>query len=168
MHSYCQLAKKSIKHYLATGKVLKVPRIMEKAYQKKAGVFVSLHKNSELRGCIGTYLPTKENLALEIINNAIAAAFDDVRFEPLKKEETGNLEINVDVLSEMEKVKKLDELDPKKYGIFIKSFGSSTLLLPDIEGVGSIDEQLLIARQKAGISKNEPIEIYKFTVKRFK
>lgn len=168
MNSYVGLAKQAIKHYLETGEVLKIPKIMEKAYEKKAGIFVSLHENGDLRGCIGTYMPTKENLALEIINNAISAAFDDPRFEPLQKEELDNLEINVDVLSDLEKVKKTDELNPKKYGIFIKSSTSSALLLPDLEGVDTVEKQIEITRQKAGISENDPIEIYRFTVKRYK
>lgn len=168
MNSYINLAKQAIKHYLQTGEVLKVPKVMEKVYQKKAGVFVSLHKKGDLRGCIGTYLPTKENLAEEIINNAISAAFDDPRFEPLKKEELDDLEISIDVLSGLEKVKKTKELDSKKYGIFIKSSRSSALLLPDLEDVDTVNKQIEITRQKAGITEDEPIEIYRFTVKRYK
>jgi len=138
---------------------------------QKAGVFVSLHKKSDhsLRGCIGTFLPTKNNIAGEIISNAISAAFKDPRFTPLTENELDDLEINVDVLSKPESITDLKQLDPKKYGLLVKNVqGRSGLLLPDI-GIKTIEEQFSVCCQKGGINPvNDKIKLYRFTVERHK
>jgi len=169
---YINLARKALQYYFKTQQILKVPSgLPTDLLQKKAGVFVSLHNknNNDLRGCIGTFLPTKNNIAEEIINNAISAAIDDHRFYPVEEKELDNLNISVDVLSELEKVTKIKELDPKKYGIYIKTNdGRSALLLPDLGGIDTIEQQLQITRQKGGILADESITIYKFHVTRHK
>jgi AmmeMemoRadiSam system protein A len=173
MDPYLELAQKTIITYLNENKIIEPEKNLPKEMlEKKAGVFVSLHQKSDhsLRGCIGTFLPTQDNIAQEIIHNAISASVDDPRFNPLSPLELADLEISVDVLSEPERIKNINELDSKKYGIIIKSAdGRTGLLLPDIEGVKSVDEQISIACQKAGISPPfDKFSIFRFTVERHK
>lgn len=172
MDWYTKLTQQTIETYLKENRLIEPPKDLPKEMLKnKAGVFVSIHKkNGELRGCIGTFLPTKENIAQEIIHNAISAAFHDARFYPIQKNELGDLEISVDVLSKPELIDSIDKLDVKRYGIIVKADdGRTGLLLPDIEGVNSIDEQILIACQKAGINPaKEKFALYRFTVERHK
>ncbi len=138
----------------------------EEMLTKRAGVFVSIKKHGELRGCIGTFLPTRKNIAEEIQRNAISAGCEDPRFYPVTAEELPELEYSVDVLTEPRPVYSLDELDPKKYGILVQKGFRSGLLLPDLEGVDTVEQQLNIALAKAGISPNEKYQIKKFEVVR--
>ncbi len=162
---YVGLAREAIEHYLRTGKVMKVPgELSEALLSRKGGVFVSLKKGGHLRGCIGTYLPTKGAVAEEIIHNAVAAAVEDPRFPPLQPSELDELSISVDILSKPVKTRK-EELDPKKYGVIVSSGFRRGLLLPDLEGVDTVEKQLRIACEKAGIY-GEDYEIHKFTVER--
>lgn len=183
MNPYIQLAKEAIESYLREGKKI-IPQkdLPKEMVNKRAGVFVSLHiplplkislkkvksiGQKQLRGCIGTFLPTQENIAQEIIENAIAAATSDPRFPPLRVEEIDNLEISVDILSEPEPISSPNLLDPKKYGVIVRaSDGRTGLLLPDLEGIDNALHQVAIASQKAGISPNEPCSLYRFRVKR--
>jgi len=169
MNPICKLARKSIEQYLKFSETIQSPKPLPKIFKKKAGVFVSIHtKNNELKGCIGTFLPTKENLAEEIISNAISACSNDPRFMPIKKEELKDLEISVDVLSKPEPIKSPDELNPKKYGVIVKSkSGNIGLLLPDLEGVDTPEKQIAICCNKGGILSNEEIYLYRFTVRRY-
>jgi AmmeMemoRadiSam system protein A len=170
MHPLVFLAKSAIENYIKEGKIIEPPENLPKEFlEKKAGTFVTIEKNGELRGCIGTYLPTRENIAKEVIYNAIAAATEDWRFGPVEKEELPYLSYTVYILSEPKLVKDLKELDPKKYGIIVKSGFKSGLLLPDLEGVDTVEKQIFIACQKAGINPfEEKISIFKFTVQKFK
>ena len=171
MDEYVKLARNSIENFVIDNQIINPPNWLPKEIIKnRAGVFVSLHlkKDNSLRGCIGTILPTKKSTAEEIIHNAISACSQDPRFSPVKKEELSDLSVNVDILSEPEKIKDENELNHKKYGIIVKSNdGQTGLLLPDIEGVESIKEQISIACRKAGINpKKDNLEILKFTVTR--
>ncbi|MFH1366659.1 MAG: AmmeMemoRadiSam system protein A [Patescibacteria group bacterium] len=173
MDKYVALAKKTIEAFIKTGQIIKVPAdLPEGLLKEKAGVFVSLHRKSDrsLRGCIGTFQPTKENIALEIISNAVSAAFRDPRFNPIKSEELEDLEINVDVLTSPEPVDDIKLLDAKKYGVIVKTEdGRAGLLLPDLEGVESPQEQIDICGQKGGIDpENEKISLLRFRVERHK
>lgn len=134
-------------------------------FNKRAGVFVSLKKFGDLRGCIGTTAPVRDCIAAEIISNAISAGTCDPRFEPVRADELDFIEYSVDVLSEAVPAVK-SELDPKKYGVIVKSGRRSGLLLPDLDGVDNVEQQLEIACRKAGINPSEHYEIYKFTVER--
>lgn len=171
MNQYVKLAKYAIEEYIKTGKAIAVPEnLPPEFYKKQGGVFVSLHEKGKLRGCIGTYLPFHKNLAEEIIENAVAACSRDHRFRPISAEELQKIDMEVSVLSPPEKIRGFDELDPKKYGVIVRSFdGRSGLLLPNLEGVDSVDEQLSISCQKAGINPtvDKNIEILKFTVKKY-
>jgi len=168
MHPFVELAKNAVETYIKEGRVIAPPIPLPPEMAAKAGVFVSIKKHGELRGCIGTFLPTKDSIAEEIIANAISSATKDPRFPPIDRRELADLQYSVDVLSTPQKVKSKSELDPKKYGVIVSSGFRRGLLLPDLEGVNTVDDQLRIAMLKAGISPDEDIEIFKFTVKRYK
>lgn len=172
MSEYVILAKKAIEKYINDGEILPAPSdLPPEFYDKKHGVFVSIHKGKELRGCIGTYLPAHENLAEEIILNAVAACSKDSRFSPITAEELPAVSVEVSLLGAPEKISGIDELDPKKYGVVVKCpDGRCGLLLPDIEGVDSTEQQILIACQKGGIKPaiDQNIEIHKFQVIKFR
>ena len=164
---YVKLATKSLTKYITKNEVLKPAyNLPKEMLNKKAGVFVSIHKFGELRGCIGTFLPTTPSIAEEIIANAIAASTRDPRFKPITKEEIPYLEINVDVLSTPEPA-TIDSLDPKKYGVIVREGYKRGLLLPDLDGVDTVEQQISIAKRKAGITSNN-IEIERFEVIRHK
>ena len=132
----------------------------------KAGVFVSIHEHGSLRGCIGTILPTADSVAEEIIQNAISASTRDPRFEEITEEELPWLEINVDVLTAPERIDSMELLDVKKYGVIVTSGMRRGLLLPDLEGVDTVEEQVSIAMRKGGIRDGEEIELERFEVVR--
>jgi len=168
MDTCVKLAFDTIKGYLNSKELPDTKKIAPELLNKKAGCFVSLHTKNDnaLRGCIGTILPTCKNLASEIMSNAMAAC-QDPRFEPVSKNECDNLNISVDVLSKPEAIASEKMLDPKKYGVIVKSSdGRIGLLLPDLEGIDSVEKQIDIARQKAGILPDEKIYLYRFTVER--
>lgn len=169
MNPYTELAKKAVENYIKNKKIISPPKdLPEEFFKKRAGIFVTIKKNGNLRGCIGTYLPTKTNIAQEIIQNAISTATKDWRFEPLTEDELPHLSYTVYILSKPEPVKDLKELDPKKYGIIVKTSFKIGLLLPDLEGVDTAKKQISIACQKAGIDPlKEKIIIYRFTVEKY-
>ena len=162
-----RLAKETVETRVKEGKVPE-PEGLTPEMKEKAGVFVSIHKLGQLRGCIGTFEPTKKNVAEEIIANAISSATRDPRFPPVAPNELKDLSYSVDVLTMPEPVESKDQLDPKKYGIIVECGSRRGLLLPDLEGVGSVDKQIDICCRKAGIELNEPMTLYCFTVKRYK
>ena len=168
MHPLVKLAKETIEEYVRNGGIIKPPSPLTDEMANKAAVFVSLKEKGQLRGCIGTLQPTKKNVALEIIQNAISAATHDPRFSPVTPAEIDELEYSVDVLSEPERISGKEELDPKRYGVIVKSGERSGLLLPDLEGVDTPEEQIRIAAMKAGIYSAEGMELYRFEVKRYK
>jgi len=170
MKLYCDLAKQAVEKYIRKGEVLGVPKKLPAEFNKKAGVFVTIYNNGKLRGCIGTYLPTKENLAQEIIDNAISAATNDWRFPQIFDVELPNIKYEVSILEKPEQIKKIKKLDPKKYGIIVKgqSSGRSALLLPDLEGLATTAKQLAACLEKAGIDlKEEKIIIYRFKATKY-
>ncbi len=161
------LARDFLKYYLEEGRLPAIPDILPPDYQVRSGVFVSLKKKGELRGCVGTIEPVRQNLAEEIAANAVSAAVRDPRFPPVSKEELSELSISVDILCPMERIRSEKELDPKNYGVLVRSGLSSGLLLPDIKGIDTVDEQINIARRKAGIPPGKPVELYRFKVTRY-
>ena len=158
---YVELARQSLTSYIRDGKKLKMPEgLPDELMNRRAGAFVSLHKNGELRGCIGT-------IAKEIIQNAVSASTRDPRFPAVKENEIGQLEINVDVLSEPEDIDSLDKLDVKRYGVIVSTpDGRRGLLLPDLEGVDTVEDQVSIAMYKGGIHSHEKIYLQRFEVVR--
>ncbi|MFA7253088.1 MAG: AmmeMemoRadiSam system protein A [Patescibacteria group bacterium] len=146
-------------------KIDNYPELLE----TKAGCFVSIHRKSlgDLRGCIGTITPIRENLALEIIHNAASACSEDGRFWPIEKDELKNLDVSVDILSKLEPIDSSSELNPEQFGVVVRTGdGRSGVLLPDLPGIDSIDEQVRIAKNKAGIQNEEIVQLFRFSVVR--
>ena len=168
MHPLVKLAKDTVEAYIKEGKIIKPPAELTPEMKEKAGVFVSLHKMGELRGCIGTFEPVTENVAEEIINNAVSSATRDPRFPAVAPDELGQLNYSVDVLTTPEPIANKRQLNPKKYGVIVERGFQRGLLLPDLEGVDTVDFQINICRQKAGIAPGAPVNLYRFEVKRYK
>ncbi len=167
MHPIAKLAKDTIESYIREGRVIE-PEELTPEMMGRAGVFVSLHKFGELRGCIGTFEPARKTVAEEIISNAISSAIRDPRFPPVIPGELKDLEYSVDVLTMPEPIESKSELDPIRYGVIVESGGGKGLLLPDLEGVDTAEQQIDICRQKAWIDPDEPVKLYRFEVKRYK
>lgn len=165
---WVKLARCSLETYVKTSQRLtSLPEdLPAEMTTQQAGAFVSLHKNGQLRGCIGTIAPTCENLAWEIVQNAVSACSRDPRFSPVRPDELDELEYSVDVLGAPEPVDSPAALDPKTYGVIVSCGGRRGLLLPDLDGVDSVEAQLSIALQKGGIRENEPYKIERFKVVR--
>ena len=164
---YVKLAKATVYHYVSQRKTIPVPEgLSPEMYTQRAGAFVSIHERGRLRGCIGTFLPTTDCIAEEIIQNGISAASRDPRFRPIESEELPDLEISVDILSAPEDIGSPEMLDPKRYGVIVSSGRRRGLLLPDLEGVDTVEEQIGIAKQKAGIREEEAVSLQRFEVVR--
>ncbi|MBQ6360665.1 MAG: AmmeMemoRadiSam system protein A [Lachnospiraceae bacterium] len=166
---YVKLARRSLEHYVRERRMISVPVSIpgaEEMLTKRAGAFVSIHKHGKLRGCIGTIAPVQTNLAEEIIENAVSAAVRDPRFDPITPDELQWLEINVDVLGEPEDISSEEELDVKRYGVIVTNGVRRGLLLPDLDGVDTVEQQISIAKQKAGIGKWESVKLQRFEVVR--
>ncbi len=165
------LAKQAIESYVRFRRVISVPQdLPEEFYSRRAGVFVTLKIMGQLRGCIGTYAPTRQNIAEEIIHNAIAACANDPRFMPVVPDELPELTYEVSILNQPCELHDPERHDPRYYGLIVKASGGRCgLLLPDIEGVNTFEEQLSIACQKGGIDpqKDKPV-LYYFTVEKHK
>jgi AmmeMemoRadiSam system protein A/AmmeMemoRadiSam system protein B len=163
---YIALARKTINNYVETGKIIPVPKdLPQDMLNKRAGTFVSLHKDGQLRGCIGTINPVTANIAQEIINNGVSAATHDPRFAPVHAEELPYLEISVDVLGPIEEHITDKDLDVKRYGVIVTKGGRRGLLLPNLDGVDTIEDQIAIAEQKAGIAVGEiGVDLARFEV----
>jgi len=165
---YVRLARESLTHYLIEGRYMEAPSyVTEGMINSKRGVFVSLKKFGRLRGCIGTILPVRESIAEEIMQNAVSAGEGDPRFNNVSVEELEDIIFSVDVLTEPKTALK-EELNPKIFGVIVKSGAKSGVLLPDLEGVDTVKEQISIVLDKAGISPNDKYTIEKFEVIRHK
>ena len=167
--AYVKLARMTVEHFARTGEIPDVPDgLPEEMLSTSAGAFVSIHKCGELRGCIGTIMATEPNLAREIIANAVSASSRDPRFDPITPDELSQLEINVDVLGEAEDIDSIGQLDVKRYGVIVSSGFRRGLLLPDLDGVDTPEQQVEIARMKGGIRQGEPLRLQRFEVVRHK
>lgn len=165
--AYIALARASIEHYVRKGTPLALPDdLPEEMLRTRAGAFVSIHEHGRLRGCIGTIEPVRENVATEILENAISACSTDPRFSPVTENELGALEISVDVLGPTEHVESTDELDCQKYGVVVTKGMRRGVLLPRLEGVDTVTDQISIAKRKAGIGEYEDCSIERFEVVR--
>lgn len=160
-------ARLCLETYLKQGSTSKLTPPDGPEFQLRRACFVTLKKNGELRGCIGTTEPWRENLAQEIEHNSISAGTQDPRFWPVEQDEMSSITISVDVLGEMEKIESLDELDPWRYGVVVRGRGRTGLLLPHLKGINTAEEQVNIAKQKAGLRLEEPVEMWRFEVVRF-
>jgi len=159
-------ARKCVETFVLTGKELPFPDDLPDLMKNKAAAFVTLKKDGRLRGCIGTIEPVRENLGREIWHNAVSASSKDPRFSPVQKDELKDIVYSVDVLSAPKKAPDIKLLDPKKDGIIVQNGMRRGVLLPDLEGIDTVEEQIRIARMKAGIASFEPIEVFYFQVER--
>ena len=163
--AYVRLARDAVEAYVLRREMIKVPDgLPEEMLKQQAGAFVSIHKHGDLRGCIGTIAPTRSCVAEEIIGNAISASTRDPRFPAIQPDELKWLDINVDVLGEPEDIESEDELDVKRYGVIVSSGRKRGLLLPDLDGVDTVEQQVDIALRKGGISKFEKYKLQRFEV----
>ncbi|MGA3094287.1 MAG: AmmeMemoRadiSam system protein B [Dehalococcoidales bacterium] len=167
MSPLVKLAHEAIDAYVKEGRIMQPPAMLTPEMKEEAGVFVSIHKGGELRGCIGTFEPSRPSVAEEIIVNAISAATRDPRFEPVQEEELKDLDISVDVLTPPEPIESKEQLNPKKYGAIVQRGARRGLLLPDLEGVDTAEQQIDICRLKADIMPGEKVRLYRFEVKRY-
>jgi len=166
---YVQLARYSIETYVRTGlKAQLPPDLPVELLHNRAGVFVSLHKFDELRGCVGTIVPTKRSIADEINSNGILACSEDHRFPPVQADELDDIDYSVDVLGKSEPIRSKKELDVHRYGVIVSDGYRRGLLLPDLEGVDTVEQQVSIALRKAGLNYDEPYELERFEVVRHK
>ncbi len=167
--AYVELARRAIATYVIEGVVIDIPPDLPAEMTLcSAGAFVSIKKHGDLRGCIGTISPTTPSVAMEIVSNAISAATRDPRFPPITPDELPDLDISVDILAKPEPISSTSELDIKKFGVIVTSGHRRGLLLPNLEGVDSTEQQVLIALQKAGIRSNENYSMERFEVVRHK
>lgn len=164
---YVRLARYTIETFVGTGKLPEMPQgLPEELYHSRAGAFVSLKEDGKLRGCIGTIQAVRDSLAEEIMHNAVSACSEDPRFSPVEAWELERLTVSVDVLGETERISSPGELDTARYGVIVTKGARRGLLLPNLEGVDTVEEQIAIARQKAGIGERESVELERFEVVR--
>lgn len=165
---FVRLARASVEHYILRHRKMEMPEdLPAELTARRAGAFVSIHEHGKLRGCIGTISPVRDCLAQEIIDNAVSASIRDPRFSPIRADELKWLEISVDVLGDPEPVSSPDELDVKRYGVIVTKGRKRGLLLPDLDGVDTVEEQISIAKSKAGIADwDKKVELQRFEVVR--
>lgn len=162
-----RLARLSLETYAKSHVMVSPPDdLPQELMERRAGAFVSIHKDGKLRGCIGTILPTRGSLAEEIIHNAVSAGMNDPRFEAVKPKELSDLVYDVDVLAEPEPIDSAGELDVRRYGVIVQSGDRRGLLLPDLAGVDTVEEQVRIARRKGNIGAREKVQLWRFEVER--
>ncbi len=168
MHPLVTLAKDTVELYIREGKVLQRPDgDLAPEMKERAGVFACLKIRGMLRGCIGTFEPQESDVAAEVIRNAVSAATCDPRFSCVRQDELDQIEYTIDVLTAPEQVNGPADLDPRRYGVIVQSGRRRGLLLPDLEGVDTVEEQVGIATQKAGIAPGTPVTLFRFEVKRY-
>ncbi len=168
MHPLVQLVKEAVELYVREGKIREVREDeLDPELRQRAGVFVCLKIDGNLRGCIGTFQPQEPTIAHEAVRNAISAATCDPRFTCVRTDELGVIEYSVDVLTPPEPIKDKSELDPRRYGVIVQAGGRRGLLLPDLKGVDTVDYQISIAMQKAGIAPGTAVDLYRFEVQRY-
>jgi AmmeMemoRadiSam system protein A len=171
-HPLVELAREAIEAFVEHGTQISPPPELTPEMQRHAGAFVTIRRAGQLRGCIGTIHAAHANVAEEVIHNAISAATHDPRFPPLTPDELDGLEVKVDVLGDPEAVEDPADLDPKRYGLIVQSIRQPWrrgLLLPDLEGIETVEQQVYWTRyHKAGITNpDEPVEMFRFEVKRY-
>lgn len=164
---YVRLARLSLETFVKSSSYARLPEgLPAELLERRAGAFVSLKEHGQLRGCIGTILPTKKSLAEEILSNAIEAGTQDPRFSPVTAEDLPELVYDVDVLTTPEPIDSMEALDVKRYGVIVASGSRRGLLLPDLAGVDTVEQQVDIARRKGNIGPRERVQLYRFEVVR--
>jgi AmmeMemoRadiSam system protein A len=167
-HPLVRLARDAVEAFVRERRVLEPGPLSQCDLPRSDSCFVSLKTtDGALRGCIGAVDPVEPELPREVVRNAIDAATMDPRFLPVTEEELSDLVYSVDVLAPPEPIEGLHELDPRHYGVIVRSGRRRGLLLPDIEGVDTPEQQVEIARSKARIAPDDPVEMWRFEVQRF-
>jgi len=173
-HPLVKLARETIEDYVRNRRVPPSPSDdqLSPEMKQQGGVFVSIKKKRQLRGCIGTIEPRQRNVAREVIQNAISAATCDPRFPPITADELEDLDISVDVLTTPEPIENLDQLDPKRYGLIVQSLANPSkrgLLLPDLPSIRTAEEQFHHTKvyKACIVDEDEPIQMYRFEVVRY-
>lgn len=159
------LAEDAVRSFVLSRVHRPIPDPLPESLRRPSAVFVSIKVDGRLRGCMGTIRPRHETLAHEVIFNAVQAASEDPRFHPVRADELATLEISVDVLSAIEPCTAVD-LDPLRYGLLVESGSRRGLLLPDLPGVSTVERQIAIAREKAGMAPDAPASLFRFRVDR--
>ena len=167
--SLVRLAREAVEAHIRHGDRTRPSAATDPTWEReRAGVFVTIEDDlGELRGCIGTVQPVEVNVLEEIVTNGIAAATRDPRFLPVQTDELSQLHYKVDVLLEPEPIAEMSELDPRRFGVIVEAGRKRGLLLPDLEGIDVTEEQVRIAREKAGIRPDESLQLFRFRVQRF-
>ena len=169
INSLPSLARTTVEEYTSNGNIINFDSVDFDGYKdKQAGVFVTIHSQGKLRGCIGTISPTQKNIIIETVINAISASTRDPRFYPVQKEELNNLSYSVSLLMPPEPIESQDMLDPKNYGVIVTSGNKRGLLLPNLGGINTIEQQLFHAKSKAGINNDDEIQLFRFQSIEFK
>ncbi len=167
--AYVRLARLSLETFVKTGVKIKIPTgLPEEMLNQRAGTFVSLKKHGQLRGCIGTISPVTDSVADEIIRNAVSAGTEDPRFPEVVESELKDIVYSVDVLTPAEPIASIAELDVKRYGVIVSKGYKRGLLLPNLDGVNTPEQQVSIAIQKGGIKPDENYTLERFEVVRHK
>jgi AmmeMemoRadiSam system protein A len=161
------LARQAVEHYVGSGRLVDPPADLPPVLRERSGTFVTLRALGKLRGCIGTLAPTRPDIAREIIACAVAAARHDPRFPPVRLDELARLAYEVDLVGSLQPVEGPHALDPRLYGVLVEADTRRGVLLPDLDGVDTAEQQIAIARRKAGLAPDAPVQLYRFAVRRF-
>ena len=161
------LAKCSVEEYVERGRMLPPPTEVPQSFLKDGAVFVSIYKSGMLRGCIGSLNSVTPSIANEVMQMAVRAATHDPRFPPVERDDLNSLTYSIDILSAMEKNQDLKQLDPTQYGVVVCSGEKRGVLLPNLHGVDTVEQQVAIAMEKGGIKEGEPVELFRFHVTRY-
>lgn len=156
------LGRHAIDTYLRTRRLIEPPEPIPIELQAPSAVFVTLRKDGELRGCVGSVRPTEATAAHELIRYAVASAVRDPRFDPVRLDEVAALTIKVQLLDAPEPVTDITQLDPHTYGVIVRRGDRQALLLPGIDGIDTPDQQVRAACEKAGIDRHAPLELERF------
>lgn len=163
INSLPALARATVEEYINTGNIINFDNIDFEDYKdKQAGVFVTLHIDNHLRGCIGTISPTQKNIIVETVMNAVSASTRDPRFEPVSVSELPKIDYSVSLLMPPEPIDSMELLDPQEYGVIVVSGHRRGLLLPRLESINTVEEQVYHAMAKAGIRPGETINLFRF------
>jgi len=166
-HQLVRLARETLEAAVHHGQFTEPDHELPEDLPQQAGVFVSLKKGGQLRGCIGTIEPTQDNLVQEVMRNALSAGLSDPRFDPVEERELKDITYSVDVLHPAEDIDSAEQLDPQKYGVIVRSGARSGLLLPNLEGINTVAEQVNIALGKGGINPRDDYSLQRFKVDRY-
>jgi AmmeMemoRadiSam system protein A len=155
------LGRHAIDTYLRTRRLIDPPDPIPPELRAPSALFVTLRKNGEMRGCVGSVRPTEATAAHELIRYAVASAVRDPRFDPVRLDEVSALTIKVQLLDPPEPT-DVSELDPHNFGIIVRCGDRQALLLPGIDGIDTPEQQLLAACQKAAIDPYAPLQLERF------